>query len=108
MFLHRDQLDSDAGFVDVAFTDRYGGVSKPPFDSLDLSRSAAGRDEELRANLSSVSDAFDVSGFATMTQVHGSEVRLVHGPGPVSEPCDALVTTTPGVALCVRVGDCVP
>ncbi len=108
MFLHRDQLESDVGFVDVAFTDRYGGVSEPPFDSLDLSRSASGRDDELRANLSAVSDAFEVSGFATMTQVHGSDVRLVHGPGPVGEPCDALVTTSPDVALCVRVGDCVP
>lgn len=108
MFLHRDRLDSDTGFIDVAFTDRHGGVSEPPFDSLDLSRSAAGRDDELRANLSLVADAFGVSGFATMTQVHGADVRIVREPGPVTEPCDALVTAAAHVALCVRVGDCAP
>ncbi len=108
MFLHRDRLDSDAGSVDVAFTDRHGGVSVPPFDTLDLTRSAPGRDVELRANLSAVADAFDVSGFATMTQIHGADVRLVHRPGPESQPCDALIATVPDLALCVRVGDCVP
>ncbi len=108
MFLHRDQIESDLGRIDLAFTDRHGGVSAPPFDSLDLSRSREGRDDELRTNLERLATAFGVRGFATMTQVHGAEVREVHGPGPVETPCDALITTDPDVALCVRVGDCVP
>ena len=108
MFLHRDQIDARAGRVDLAFTDRHGGVSAPPFDSLDLTRSREGREDELRTNLSRLAETFGVDGFATMTQVHGVDVREVHGPGPVDAPCDALLTTDPGVALCVRVGDCVP
>lgn len=108
MFLHRDHVATEAGRVDLAFTDRHGGVSAPPFDTLDLTRSAAGRDDELRTNLDRLAAAFDVDGFATMTQVHGTEVREVHGPGPVGGTCDALVTSDPDVALCVRVGDCVP
>jgi YfiH family protein len=108
VFLHRDHVATKAGRVDLAFTDRHGGVSAPPFDTLDLTRSAPGRDDELRTNLVRLAEAFDVDGFATMTQVHGLEVREVHGPGPAEAACDALVTTDPDVALCVRVGDCVP
>jgi YfiH family protein len=108
VFLHRDQVAAQAGRVDLAFTDRHGGVSAPPFDSLDLTRSREGREDELRTNLSRLADAFGVDGFATMTQVHGVDVLEVHGPGPVDAPCDALLTTDADVALCVRVGDCVP
>jgi YfiH family protein len=108
VFLHRDQIDARAGRVDLAFTDRHGGVSAHPFDSLDLTRSREGREDELRTNLSRLAEAFEVDGFATMTQVHGVDVCEVHGPGPVDAPCDALLTTDPDVALCVRVGDCVP
>ena len=108
MFAHTDHVTTGAGRVDLAFTDRHGGVSRPPFDSLDLTRSREGREDELRTNLGLVADAFGVDGFATMTQVHGADVRQVHGPGPATGACDGLVTTDPDVALCVRVGDCVP
>lgn len=106
MFTCRERLGSSP--VEIAFTDRHGGVSEAPFDSLDLSRSRPGRDDELADNLRRLADAFDVPGFATMRQVQGIEVRVVDAPGPVADSCDALVTTARGVALCVRVGDCVP
>ena len=42
-----------------------------------------------------------------MNQVHGDEV--VHITQPIDDPtCDALVTTTPGIALAVMVADCIP
>lgn len=108
MFRSRDTSTVGAAVVDVAFTDRHGGVSSEPFETLDLSRSRPGRDGEVAANLALVADAFGVVGFATMRQVHGAGVELVDAPGQVARECDGLVTTTPGVALCVRVGDCVP
>lgn len=106
MFASRERPES--GPVEIAFTDRHGGVSAAPFDSLDLSRSRPGRDDELATNLGRLAGAFAVPGFATMKQVHGTDVRVVDAPGPVSGSCDGLVTTTPDLALCVRVGDCVP
>ena len=45
-----------------------------------------------------------------MTQVHGTTVAVVDGPGmggPLPE-ADALVTAAPGLALVVLVADCVP
>jgi len=99
---------SEIGPVDIAFTDRHGGISSAPFDSLDVSRSRPGRDAELASNLARLAKAFAVPGFATMHQMHGAEVRVVDVPGLAPGRCDALVTKTAGVALCVRVGDCVP
>jgi YfiH family protein len=108
VFASRDRIHGAAGVVDVAFTDRHGGVSAPPYDSLDLSISATDRADEVAANLTRLTAAFGVERFQMMRQVHGAEVVVVD-PDDVTPPrCDALVTATPGVALCVRVGDCVP
>nr|WP_246416025.1 polyphenol oxidase family protein [Nocardioides luti] len=58
-----------------------------------------------------VEDACGVR-FARLDQEHGAEVRTVDAPGPppLSDipTADALVTTTPGVGLMIRVADCVP
>jgi YfiH family protein len=42
-----------------------------------------------------------------MHQVHGADVVVTSGDEP-TPTCDALVTTTPGVALLARAADCVP
>jgi YfiH family protein len=113
VFASRDRITGEAGVVDVAFTDRHGGVSAPPYDSLDLSLSAADRADEVAQNLRLLADAFGVDRFELMRQVHGFQVVTVRR-GPADPPpqewpqCDALVTDRPEVALCVRVGDCVP
>lgn len=46
--------------------------------------------------------------FARMAQVHGADVAVTAVPGPLAEPHDAVVTTTTGLGLMVRVADCVP
>ena len=48
----------------------------------------------------------DVEAIATMRQVHGNDVAWAM-PGLVPE-ADALLTYTPGLAVLVRVADCVP
>jgi purine-nucleoside/S-methyl-5'-thioadenosine phosphorylase / adenosine deaminase len=96
------------GTVDIAFTDRWGGVADGSFATLDLTRQRAGASAELATNWSLVAEAFDVDGFVSMRQVHGSRVTTVRSLDIEPLTCDGLVTDTPGVALCVRVGDCVP
>lgn len=107
MFARRESLTGAAARVELAFTDRHGGVSDPPYDSLDLGR-RPGREHDLERNLALVAAELGADGFATMRQVHSADVVEVRGPGHVERPCDALVTTVPGVGLCARVGDCVP
>ncbi|HET7358379.1 MAG TPA: peptidoglycan editing factor PgeF [Nocardioidaceae bacterium] len=113
MFAFRDTR----GRVDVAFTDRHGGVSDGPFTSLNLA--VTGDDDPLAVaeNVRRMVEAFTGDRSAPvvgMHQVHGSDVVVVSdaevgeaasGRLPVG---DALVTVQPGVALMVRAADCVP
>jgi polyphenol oxidase len=106
------------GRVAVAFTDRAGGVSEPPYDSLNLA--ALGDDDRsaVAENLGRVMEAFAGSADASaalMHQVHGSDVVVVdRQPGPALAgvggvpQADGLVTGLPEVTLVVRVADCVP
>ena len=106
------------GRVEVAFTDRLGGVSGAPYDSLNLA--ALGDDDRaaVAENLGLVMEAFAGSADASaalMHQVHGSDVAVVdHDPGPAvagadgAPQVDGLVTARAGVTLVVRVADCVP
>jgi polyphenol oxidase len=102
MFASQHRLGGGAGVVDVVFTDRHGGVSAPPFDSLNLG-GAEGADNRRR-----VAEALGVGELAAMRQVHGADVVSIEGIGPEPPTCDALVTAKAGLALCARAADCVP
>jgi polyphenol oxidase len=105
VYAHR----SSTGPVDLAFTDRYDGVSAVPFDSLNLAL-VGDDDAGLRErNLRRVLDDFAPGAeLADMEQVHGTRVVRVVRPGSPREQCDALVTDRTDVVLMVRVADCVP
>jgi YfiH family protein len=107
MFFSERRATGAAGDVDVVFTDRRGGVSAPPFDSLNLGSAGIGGTAEMEANLRVVADALHVERIVTMRQVHGRDVAVVADPGE-AHTCDAMVTDLRDVALCVRVADCVP
>jgi YfiH family protein len=97
---------SSTGPVDLAFTDRYGGVSAVPFDSLDLALVGDDDPQARRRNTTLVLEDFAPGAeLADMDQVHGSTVVRAGGD---REQCDALVTDRPDVVLMVRVADCVP
>jgi YfiH family protein len=103
--------------VEVAFTDRHGGVSDGPFASLNLAVSGDDDPLAMAENLRRMVEAFTGDAAAPvvgMHQVHGSDVVVVcddevgeaaSGRLPVA---DAVVTARPGVGLMVRVADCVP
>jgi len=94
----------------VAFTDRRGGVSVPPYDTANVGF-ATGDDpaavSENRRRVAVELGGGDAAGWAWVRQVHGSRVVEVDGPGAGGD-ADALVTATPGVPLVVLVADCVP
>jgi purine-nucleoside/S-methyl-5'-thioadenosine phosphorylase / adenosine deaminase len=108
VFASRESRRGSAGLVDVAFTDRHGGSSPPPFESFDLGARGPDRSIELKANFELLARELGVRTIATMRQGHTASVAVV--TSSTSEParCDALVTRKRGVALCVRVADCVP
>ncbi|RNL64996.1 peptidoglycan editing factor PgeF [Nocardioides marmoriginsengisoli] len=116
MYLHRSTL----GPVDLAFTDRYGGVSGVPYAELNLAQDdaddASARSENLRRvvtdfapDLVARPDAGVALPVAQMRQVHGTVVDLVEDRrSPGLPEADAMVTARPGVVLLVRAADCVP
>lgn len=93
------------------FSTRLGGVSAPPFDSLDF---AVQRDPEgLRENQRRLAEAvgFDPAKLHQVTQVHGVDVATADGDPAhlLARKADALIAE-PGsdFAVAVRVADCVP
>ena len=74
----------------------------PPFDSLNLGGPDGADNRRL------VASALGVVDLVVMRQVHGADVQVVDGVADEPPTCDALVSTTPAVALCVRAADCVP
>jgi YfiH family protein len=96
------------GPVDLAFTDRFGGVSAVPFDSLNLALEGEDDPDATAANLARVlADFAPGAALADMRQVHGATVVTVDGSGDRPD-ADGLVTSSPDVVLLVRVADCVP
>ena len=103
MYSHR----SSTGPVDLAFTDRYGGVSAVPFDSLNLALVGDDDPEARRRNTELLLEDFAPGGRPGR---HGAGARRRGRPGAGvrGEQCDALVTDRPDTVLMVRVADCVP
>ena len=98
------------------FTTRFGGVSTGIFDSMNIAIKEGESEENVRKNLSILSDAlgFDTKNLVCTRQTHTDIVRTVgrddckgcfHRDYP---ECDALVTNSPGVALTVFTADCTP
>lgn len=98
----------------VAFTDRFGGASQPPYGELNLG-SASGPDVDgVIANFGLIAAEFGVpiENVVRVSQVHGRDVHVVRAddelPTRPMPKADGLVTTRSDVVLAVRAADCLP
>jgi purine-nucleoside/S-methyl-5'-thioadenosine phosphorylase / adenosine deaminase len=92
-------------------TTRAGGVSAPPFDTFNLGDHVGDDPAAVAANRKRLSAALKLGPdrVVWMNQVHGDHVVVVDGPVEATvDNTDALVTTTPRLALAVVTADCVP
>ncbi|CAN5600890.1 peptidoglycan editing factor PgeF [soil metagenome] len=92
-------------------TTRAGGVSAPPFDTFNLGDHVGDDPAAVAANRTRLATAIGVAPdhLVWMNQVHGDRVVRVDEPRDTAvDATDALVTTTPGLALAVVTADCVP
>src|SRR5438093_4211988 len=108
-------LEAD-GFL-AAFTERTGGSSPRPYDSLNLSYFVADEEDLVRKNRHTVVDSLGIPPFATAEQVHGTRLVRVGAKRAGTgfddregriRATDALSTTSASVALAVLTADCVP
>jgi polyphenol oxidase len=95
------------GPVDLAFTDRHGGVSVAPYAELNLAVSGDDAESAKAENHRLLLDDFAPgAAIADVYQVHGREVVTAE-PGLRPE-ADGIVTDRRDVVLLVRAADCVP
>ena len=109
----------EAHGVRAAFPARTGGVSAPPFDSLNLGLSVKDEPEAVLENRRRLCAAIGVpqERLVVPGQVHGTTLRWVGeaeaGRGAFDSPTvirehDGLLTAAPGLGLVVSYADCVP
>jgi polyphenol oxidase len=110
-------LESELPGARAAFSTRLGGVSKPPFDTLNLGRLTG--DEAVRENRYRLAGAIGIDARLVLIglQVHGGEV-IRHDrptnppafaePAPGLPKADGHATARPSLVPLVFVADCLP
>ncbi|MGE5140323.1 MAG: peptidoglycan editing factor PgeF [Rudaea sp.] len=95
-----------------AVTTRHGGVSEPPFNTLNLGSFVGDTAENVRENHERVHAALGLDPGSTVDarQAQASAVARVGASehGTRIQNVDALITDVPGLPLLLRFADCVP
>ena len=106
-----DRWDGEP-FLVHAILSRLGGVSLPPFATLNLSQVVGDDPAAVAANYERVCCAFGIrrSQMATCYQAHSADVLAVTAAdgGRLVGQGDAMITDQPGVYLSMRFADCTP
>lgn len=97
------------------FTTRNGGVSRPPYNSLNLGLNTDDLRPAVEGNRSTLARSFDVAPHLLLTvrQVHGTDILVVDTPNPdlshfQSVEADAIISNQPGMMFGILVADCYP
>jgi YfiH family protein len=112
-------LEADLPGARAAFTTRIGGVSEPPFDTLNIGFLTDDDGERVRTNRGRMASAVGVDPLDVLIgrQVHGVEVELQDErqpaapfarPGPRVSEVDGQATVSERLAPLVFVADCLP
>ena len=103
------------GVAVAGFTTRHEGVSRPPYNSLNLGTNTLDSPHSVEGNRSMLTRAFGstLEKLVTVKQVHGTDLLVMDSPNPDyahfhSLECDGIITNQPGVMIGVSVADCVP
>lgn len=92
-------------------TSRYGGVSKAPYDSLNLALHVKDSPKNVLENRTIISEKhnFLIENLIYMEQTHSANIAVIKdGSLNRIENCDALITNVKNIPLMVMVADCIP
>lgn len=100
-------------YIPHAVFTRRGGVSPPPWDSLNLGGTVGDDPQRVAENKARALAIFGRApgSLFEVWQVHGRQVILAHAPRQPHEPlqqADAILTNRSEVTLLMRFADCVP
>lgn len=96
------------------FATRRGGVSKAPYDQLNLVAKWGDEPHAVQTNLDRFAEAggFSLDRMMNVRQVHGANVVMVDERTSLATlretEADAMVSASPGLALAISTADCVP
>ena len=99
--------------VDFGFSSRFGGVSKAPFDTLNLGFHTGDETAAVAKNRELLKREIKAGSLVFMEQIHSDYVLEVTSENlsdfaKTAPKCDALFTRLFDVGLCVMVADCAP
>ena len=99
----------------AGFTTRHEGVSRPPYNSLNLGSNTLDSSHNVEGNRSLLARSIGATldRFLTVTQVHGTDLLVIDAPNAelshfLKLECDGIVTNQPGICIAVSIADCVP
>ena len=109
VFFRFPGLSKRGGLDHWVFT-RRGGVSPPPYDSLNVSYRTADRPEFVRENIGIITKTIRTGRLHFLDQVHGRQMVVLRKGQPAEsdtvKQADALMTNIPELALMIKVADC--
>lgn len=107
---HMQLYKSNRLKVKHAFSSRTGGVSKHPYDSLNLAYHVGDRRDDIVTNHKLLANEvrYDFKKLVFMDQIHSDKVHVVDENSFCVPSCDALVTNVPEIPLMVMSADCAP
>ncbi len=87
---------------------RNGGVSTPPFHSLNLSYNVGDTDQNIRRNRTLILKELQLGSLASAQQIHSDNISVVSSYEVNEElhGVDALISNLPGIGLLVQQADC--
>ncbi|MEA3363365.1 MAG: peptidoglycan editing factor PgeF [Thermodesulfobacteriota bacterium] len=103
-----------AGLI-AGFSTRHGGVSRPPYNSLNMGLGTNDLLANVEGNRTTFTRAFNLSPHQLLTvkQVHGDDLLLIDESNPdlshfLTVEVDAIVTNQPGIMIGILTADCFP
>lgn len=102
---------ADPARIAHGFFGRRGGVSRGIYASLNAGPGSGDQPGAVAENRARIAAAIGAPGPAHLVschQVHGVDVAEIGAPPERRPEADAMVTTVPGLALCILTADCVP
>ncbi len=87
---------------------RHGGVSKKPYDSLNLGLHVGDHEPDVEQNRKSVKEQLGLVHLVSARQVHSTGIKIVNDirADVQIDNCDALVTKQAGIGLLIQQADC--
>lgn len=103
------------GLVTAGFTTRHEGVSRPPYNSLNLGANTLDSPHNVKGNKSLLARACGtrIEKLVTVEQVHGTDLLVIDSKNQdlnhfLKLECDGIVTNQQGILIGIGVADCAP